>query len=419
MPLFKGTAGKAKPKKAIDYITDPKKAVIVSSFALDDNADYAKQFAETCRLYAKGNGYNERKYYHFKLSPDPSDNATPEQCHALAERMAKELFSAHECVIAAHDDTNVPHVHIVVNAVSFETGKKFHMNIGEYQKSKDLADILGADMGFTPLDWRTKTAEKRDRIFADEEINSDKKYVSNTEIQIIKRVQNGTANLDSNSSETEILSRTSWKEALRQAIDEAKAHCKNRAEFQRYLQNNFGVTMPRNTGKTVSFVHPAVGENYAIRGNKLGGDYTATSIDQALQENAERNLPNARLFIAEEQFADPISNSPTFNSKPTIQTGNRERLAPRSISDISAELRSIDTAVARIAKQVQHQPKRADSLASKPSGENKGNAVSRHGSNQKSDTAGREKPPSPIIKATEHERSVQQKPKRRSGRNDR
>ena len=61
MPLFKGTAGKAKPKKAIDYITDPKKAVIVSSLSMDDNRDYAKQFTETCKLYGKGSGYDERK----------------------------------------------------------------------------------------------------------------------------------------------------------------------------------------------------------------------------------------------------------------------------------------------------------------------------------------------------------------------
>ncbi|MCL2050026.1 MAG: relaxase/mobilization nuclease domain-containing protein [Defluviitaleaceae bacterium] len=458
MPLFKGTAGKAKPKKAIDYITDPKKAAIVSSFAMDDNVDYAKQFAETCKLYGKGNGYSERKYYHFKLLPDRADNAMPEQCHALAERMARELFSAHECVIATHNDTDTTHSHIIINAVSFETGKKFHMNIGEYQKSKDLADILGAEMGFTPLDWRTKTAEKLERIHADGEINSDKKYLSSAEIQIAKRNKKGGARLDSNSSETEILSRTSWKEALRQAIDEAKAYCTNRTEFQRYLQNNFGVTMPRNTGKTVSFVHPAVGKNYAIRGNKLGGDYTATSIDQALQENAERtltneerSLPNARLFIAEEQFAttstatpaptNPISNNPTFNSQPTIQAGNRERPTPRSISDIGAELRSIDSTVERIARGV----------SAAGEGGNNNMATKSHDNEQFHEKTARRndggsgkirtikpttntpiqsvkptatkpiqpKSPEPAIKATEHERSVQQKPKRRSSYNDR
>ena len=48
MPLFKGCGCKAKPAKAIDYITDEKKAAIVTSYALDDNRDYARQFAETC-----------------------------------------------------------------------------------------------------------------------------------------------------------------------------------------------------------------------------------------------------------------------------------------------------------------------------------------------------------------------------------
>ena len=423
MPLFKGTAGKAKPKKAIDYVTDPKKAVIVSSLSMDDNRDYSKQFAETCKLYGKGNGYNERKYYHFKLSPDRADNATPQQCHELAERMAQELFSAHECVIATHNDTDTVHSHIIVNAVSFETGKKFHMNIGEYRNSKDLADIFGAEMGFTPLDWKTKTAEKLDRIFADEEITPDKKYMSHAEQQIAKRDEQGNA---------------SWKEALRQAIDEAKAHCTNRAEFQRYLHNNFGVTMPRNTGKTVSFIHPAVGETYAVRGNKLGSDYTANNIDQALQENAERSMLNARLFTAEEQHTaaasatttNPTPNDPTTSQERFSQVRSGERIAPRSVSDISAELRSLDEAVSRIAKGVQPNNDNEDggtSTSSEPFGGNsipptESNVGSDRGLRQRSQQHDRPiqpKPPEPVIKTGEHERSVQQKPKRRSNSHER
>jgi hypothetical protein len=338
---------------------------------MDDSRDYAKQFIETCRLYGKGSGYDERKYYHFKISPDPADNPTPQQCHELAERMAKELFSTHECVIATHTDTYTIQSHIIINAVSFETGKKFHMNIGKYRNSKDLADIVGAEMGFTPLDWKTKTAEKLDRIFADDEITPDAKYITHAEIQIAKRDTDGTA---------------SWKEALRQAIDEAKAYCKDRAEFQRYLQDHFGVTMPRNTGKTVSFVHPAVGETYTIRGNKLGSDYTAASIDQVLQENAERSLINAGLHVAEEQpdatttiavatetAADPFANIPIIVSQSTVENGNRERIAPRSISDVGAELRSLDEAVGRIAKgghSDDNNEDGGDSTSDKPFGRN-------------------------------------------------
>ena len=428
MPLFKGMAGKAKPKKAIDYVTDPKKAAIVSSLSMDDSRDYAKQFKETCDMYSKGKGYSERKYYHFKISPDPNDNATPQQCHELAERMAQKLFSAHECVIATHTDTDTMHSHIIVNAVSFETGKKFHMNLWEYRDSKDLADTLGEEMGFTPLDWKTKTSEKLDRIFSDDAITPDKKYLSNAEQQISKRDKQGNA---------------SWKEALRQAIDEAKAHSADRAEFQRYLHDNYGVTMPRNTGKTISFVHPAVGEKFTIRGNKLGSDYTASSIYQALQENAERSLINARLFTTQAEqpaattatiptpiTANAIPNNPTINSQPAIQAGNGERTTPRSISDIGAELRSLDDAVGRIANRVSATSEGDNNdMAEKLHG-NKPRPKDPTGGSLRPDRAERPeapatdkpvqpKPPEPTKTANEPEHRVQQKPKRRVYSHDR
>jgi hypothetical protein len=44
MPLFKCSASKAKPKNDIAYITDTKKAKIVSVRNLFEDEDYAKQF---------------------------------------------------------------------------------------------------------------------------------------------------------------------------------------------------------------------------------------------------------------------------------------------------------------------------------------------------------------------------------------
>jgi hypothetical protein len=404
MPLFKGKASKAKPKRAIDYITRPDKAVIISSLSMDDSRGYAEQFRETCDIYGKGSGYDERKHYHFKLSIDRADNPSPQQSHELAEKMASQLFAAHECVIATHSDTGTIHSHIIVNAVSFETGKKLHMNIKEYQSSKDLADTLGVAMGFTPLDWRTKTAEKLDRIFAGEAVSTDKKNLSQAERNIEKHGN---------------LNKESWKEALRIAIDEAKAHCIDRVEFERYLIDYYNVIMPRNTKKTISFVHPAVGEKFTIRGTKLGADYTTDSIDKALQANKKRSELNAGLFTTEEQpaTAEPTAPNPnitTIISQPTSQERHGKRSAPRSVSDVSAELRSIGNAINRITNPVQQESGGTDSMASKPVGTSKIHNIHRHGNHQENDTTGRKKSSSPVVQATEHERSVQQKPKRRS-----
>ena len=57
MPLLKCSASKAKPKNGITYITDPKKAKIVTVRNLFEDEDYAKQFEETGRAVSltKGN----------------------------------------------------------------------------------------------------------------------------------------------------------------------------------------------------------------------------------------------------------------------------------------------------------------------------------------------------------------------------
>jgi len=58
-------------------------------------------------------------------------------------------------------------ISIIVNAVSFETGKKLHLSIGqngEYAQCKDLADTLGAEMGFTSLNWREKVNDPYERL---------------------------------------------------------------------------------------------------------------------------------------------------------------------------------------------------------------------------------------------------------------
>ena len=432
MPLFKGKASKAKPQKGIDYITDPKKADIVSSLAMDDNENYAKQFKQTCDLFGKGSKNNERKYYHFKLSVDPNDNPTLEQSHEFAERLAQELFSAHECVIATHDDTDTLHTHIIVNAVSFETGKKLHLNDSAYRNCKDLADKMGAELGFTPLKWREKTATKRRRTKND--ISLVHKDQTNAERNIAKRDFEGIA---------------SWKDALRYAIDEAKTVATNRAEFQNYLYENFGVTMPRNTGKTVSFVHPAVGENYTVRGAKLGGLYTTSNIDRALQNNhekileaQERSALNARLFIEEAEpdtgadFAtvEPFTTGTTpsaaahtkpnptaqFTYEPVVpsqsasQIGNGKRTTPRSISDISAELRGIDEAVHRITlgSQQQHDGERRDDTGHGNRDTEQHN--SGHGGIAEHNRAERPTPTRAVAEPTKPEPVVQPKPKRRS-----
>lgn len=163
MPLFKCSASKAKPKKGIGYITDLKKAAIVSVKNLFDDEDYAKQFEETAARFGKGEKYDERKYYHFKLSCARKDNVTIEKAHAYAEEIAEAFFKNYECVIATHTDTQTLHSHIIVNAVDPITGKKLQFSQKDYAKMKDEVNVIGRKYGFTETEFRkgAKTAERR------------------------------------------------------------------------------------------------------------------------------------------------------------------------------------------------------------------------------------------------------------------
>ena len=164
MPLFKCSASKAKPKNGIRYITDPQKAAIVSAKNLFEDEDYAKQFEETAKRFGKGEKFDERKYYHFKLSCARKDNVTPRRAHDFAEEVAEAFFKNYECVIATHTDTETVHSHIIVNAVDPITGRKLQFGKTEYAAMKDEVNRIGKEHGYTETDFRKRSKNSRTPI---------------------------------------------------------------------------------------------------------------------------------------------------------------------------------------------------------------------------------------------------------------
>jgi hypothetical protein len=247
MPLLKCSAGKAKPQSAIGYITNPNKAEIISVRNLFEDEDYAKQFEQTAALYGKGKGYNERKYYHFKLSCARQDNLTPQEAHKFAEEVAEKLFQDYECVLATHTDTDTVHSHIIVNAVDPLTGKKLQFSPKDYIAMKDEVNRLGKEHGYMETDFRKRG--KNSRTAAERKI-----------------ILNGGV---------------SWKEELREVIVEAIGKSHNEQEFKDYLKACYGVEITRS-GKDYSYLHPQ--KQKPIRGAKLGTNYTKSEVLRKLGE---------------------------------------------------------------------------------------------------------------------------------------
>lgn len=292
MPLFKGVASKSTPKKAIDYIMRKDKAAFVSVRNLFEDEDYAEQFADTMQRFNKGKKFDERKYYHFKLSCDRKDNVNPEQAHLYAEELVAVLFPDDECVIATHTDTKTVHSHIIVNAVNPITGKKLRITESDYTRMKDEANRLGSEFGYSTIDFRKKAQNKR----------------TTEESHII--LKGGT----------------SWKEDLREVIEEAKRNSSTQEEFTEHLQK-YGVALTRN-GKDYSYLHPE--KKKPIRGAKLGENYTKSEVLNVIGKQGNRNDGYA--------FNGDRRNK---SEKRQISGDDGQSVIARSISDIERAMQQL------------------------------------------------------------------------------
>ena len=306
MPLLKCSASKARPKNGIGYITDPKKAAIVSVKNLFNDEDYAKQFEETAARFGKGEKYDERKYYHFKLSCARKDNVTPEKAHAYAEEIAEAFFKNYECVIATHTDTQTVHSHIIVNAVDPITGKKLQFSQKDYAKMKDEVNVIGRKYGFTETEFRKRG--KNSRTAAEKKI-------------IFK-------------------GGTSWKEELREVIAEAVKKTKSPEAFKKYLDECYGVKITRD-GKDYSYLHP--NKQKPIRGERLGTNYTKSEVIKKIGEQNYRQ--KSRAYNGERSgFNGKRTGSGTVRRGKTAYGGNAGSVIRASLSGIEREMQRLNFA---------------------------------------------------------------------------
>lgn len=306
MPLFKCSASKAKPKNGIAYVTDEKKAKIVTVRNLFEDEDYAKQFEETASRFGKGDKFDERKYYHCKLSCARQDNVSPEKAHAYVEELVAKLFQNYECVIATHTDTQTVHSHIIVNAVDPITGKKLQFSKKDYVKMKDEANRLGKKYGFTETDFRKRG--KNSRTAAEKKI-------------ILK-------------------GGTSWKEELREVIVEAVKKTKSPEAFKKYLDECYGVKIMRD-GKDYSYLHPE--KQKPVRGAKLGEYYTKTEVIKRIGEQNYRQKSGSYIGRRSGFEGKSVGNR-TMRRGKTVDGGNAGSVIRASLSGIEREMQRLNFA---------------------------------------------------------------------------
>ena len=267
MPIVKCEASKATPDKGIAYIMDPEKVIARGSqgFMSDDPKKMAGQMLQTMHLFRKGYDYDERKYYHVKISFHPKDRPenggtlTPERANQYAARYVKKMWPGREVAWAVQDHGSSIHIHFIVAACEQTTGRKLDIRDAEYRGWKDYANTLAAEFGFSILDWRKATAQKRGQERLREEA------ICSTFAEVAMRSKKKAV----------------WKDELREIIDRAVSTCCNVEEFRKVLKEN-DVILTRCSNQVISY---QLRDHKACRGDTLGGDYTAQAIRDALQRN--------------------------------------------------------------------------------------------------------------------------------------
>lgn len=311
MPLQKEKACKATAYKNIEYIIDPGKTVDddwvkwveTQNMRTDGNGeakDFAKEFREVNKQFGQNTEFNDRKYYHLVINFKSIPDVTPEMVMEVGKAYVAHYYPNHQAVMCVHlhggrDDLKQEdlefegesndglHFHACINSVDMVTGKKVDRSDKDLAERKDMANTIAYEMyGIEPFDWRAAVKEARRRQKAEEKTGEADQY---------SQVE----------QDMHAAGRLSELDELRNKILRNAMMSRSRAEFEERMKAD-GVTMPRNTEKTVSFTYKE-GKTGTVRGSRLGDQYTAEFIDKMIEYNI-RTAQAAR---------DPETHAPLMN----------------------------------------------------------------------------------------------------------
>ncbi len=138
---------------SLRYISQDKKTLLEEKLKLVSGVNCSPdtaftEFMTTKRSFGKTGG---RQFYHFVQSFHPNESVTPEQVHRIGLELAEKRFPGFEVVVATHMDTEYLHSHLIVNSVSYETGKKLHQSAEDLRQHRAVSDEIRLAHGLSIL----------------------------------------------------------------------------------------------------------------------------------------------------------------------------------------------------------------------------------------------------------------------------
>ncbi|MGP0690656.1 relaxase/mobilization nuclease domain-containing protein [Priestia aryabhattai] len=207
------------------------------SNSLDCDVDYVRnQFKATREIWGKSGGIQA----HHVIQSFKPDEVDPQRANEIGLQLAEKLAKGHEVAVYTHTDKDHIHNHIVINAVNYEDGRKFHAHGKEaIDHVRKISDELCKEHGLSIV----------------EERSADVRYTL-AEQSLLEKGE------------------SSWKDEIRTAIDQAKEQTASFEEFEERLKEQ-GVQATLR-GKNITYEH--LESNKKVRGTKLGLAYEKETI---------------------------------------------------------------------------------------------------------------------------------------------
>ena len=214
--------------------------------------DSAKeQFKATREIWSKTDGVQAHTIIQ-SFKPGEFDQNDAWFANELGRELAEEIAGDYEVAIYTHVDKDHIHNHIIINAVHPETGLKYQSDREALNAVKDTNDYICRSHGFSVPN---KPAKVR---------------YTQTEQALLEK------------------GKDSWKDEIRQAIDQTIKKSSNYEDFKGNLKNDYEIDT-KDSGKHIVFTHPDNGKK--SRGHKLGESYTKEGIQRGIERQIENRSP--------------------------------------------------------------------------------------------------------------------------------
>ena len=233
-------------KNSLKYILNPSKneeGLLVSGSNCPINGSLAYKIMEKTK--EEYNKKDKIQGIHFIQSFRPEENITPQTAHEVGRKWADKFLNSYEYLLSTHKDKGHIHNHIIINSVSFETGKKYLKNDRELREIRKLSDEVCREYG---LDIIEPKKENRNKSY--KEWKSHKENIS-------------------------------WKDKIKIDINETIEESKTYEDFLEKMKSR-GYELKYGNSKYNTFKHKEMGRS--IRGKTLGEDYTEKKIKDRIEE---------------------------------------------------------------------------------------------------------------------------------------